>query len=73
MLKADRGITRVDVIDTFAELFAMRGVPKHICSDNGPKFIANELRTWLKRVGVSKLFIEPVSPWENGYAESFHS
>ncbi len=73
VLKADRGIMSVDVIDSLAELFAMRGVPKHIRSDNGPEFIANELRTWLDRVGVSTLSIEPGSPWENGYAESFHS
>ena len=72
-LKVDRGITSSDVIDTLTELFAMRGVPKHIRSDNGPEFIANELRAWLGRVGVSTLYIEPGSPWENGYAESFHS
>jgi transposase InsO family protein len=73
VLKADRGITSVDVIDSLAELFAMRGVPKHIRSDNGPEFIAKELRAWLDRVGVSTLYIEPGSPWENGFAESFHS
>lgn len=72
-LKADRGITSDDVVDALAELFAMRGVPKHIRSDNGPEFTANELRAWLGRVGVSTLYIEPGSPWENGYAESFHS
>ena len=72
-LKVDRGITSSDVIDTLAELFAMRGVPKHIRSDIGPEFIANDLRAWLGRVGVSTLYIEPGSPWENGYAESFHS
>jgi len=71
-LKVDRGITSGDVIDTLAELFAIRGVPKHIRSDNGPEFIANELRAWLDRVGVSTLYIEPGSPWENGFAESFH-
>jgi putative transposase len=48
-------------------------VPKHIRSDNGPEFIANELRTLLDRVGVLTLYIEPGSPWENGYAESFYS
>jgi transposase InsO family protein len=73
MLKADRGITSADVIDSLAELFATRGVPKHIRSDNGPEFIANELRAWLDRVGVSTLCIEPSSPWENGFAEGFHS
>jgi transposase InsO family protein len=73
VLKADRGITSAYVIDSLAELFAMRGVPKHIRSDSGPEFIANELRAWLDRVGVSTLYIEPASPRENGFAESFHS
>ena len=72
VLKVDRGITSEDVIDTLAELFAMRGVPKHVRSDNGPEFVANALREWLGRVGVTTLYIEPGSPWENGFAESFH-
>jgi putative transposase len=55
-----------------SELFAMRGVPRHIRSDNGPEFIAQTLRRWHKQVGVGTLYIEPGSPWENGYAESFH-
>lgn len=71
-LKVDRGITSEDVIDTLAELFATRGVPRHIRSDNGPEFIAKALRRWLEQVGVEALYIEPGSPWENGYAESFH-
>lgn len=71
-LKADRGITSEDVIDTLAELFATRGVPRHIRSDNGPEFIAKALRRWLGQVSVEALYIEPGSPWENGYAESFH-
>ena len=72
-LKVDRSITSEDVIDTLAELFAMRGVPRCIRSDNGPEFIAKSLQRWLNRVAVETLFIEPGSPWENGYAESFHS
>lgn len=72
-LKVARSITSEDVIDTLAELFSMRGVPKCIRSDNGPEFIAKNLRGWLSRVSVETLFIEPGSPWENGYAESFHS
>ena len=71
-LKVGRGITSEDVIDTLAELLAMRGVPKHIRCDNGPEFVANALRQWLSHVGVATLYIEPGSPWENGYAESFH-
>lgn len=72
-LKVDRNITSEDVIDTLAELFAMRGVPKHIRSDNGPEFIAHALTGWFEKTGVAALYIEPGSPWENGYAESFFS
>jgi putative transposase len=72
-LKVDRSITSEDVIDTLAELFAMRGVPKCIRSDNGPEFIAQAIRRWLDQVDVEALYIEPGSPWENGYVESFHS
>lgn len=72
-LKVDRSITSEDVIDTLAELFAMHGVPKHIRSDNGPEFIATAIRRWLDRLEIEALYIEPGAPWENGYAESFHS
>lgn len=72
-LKVDRSITSEDVIDTLAELFAMRGVPRCIRSDNGPEFIAHAIRRWLAQVDVQTLYVEPGSPWENGYAESFHS
>jgi transposase InsO family protein len=72
-LKVDRSITSEDVIDTLAELFAMRGVPQCIRSDNGPEFVANAIQRWLSQLEVETLYIEPGSPWENGYAESFHS
>lgn len=72
-LKVNRSITSEDVIDTLAELFAMRGVPRCIRSDNGPEFVAKEIQRWLKQLEVETLYIEPGSPWENGYAESFHS
>jgi putative transposase len=72
-LKVDRSITSEDVIDTLAELFAMRGVPRHIRSDNGPEFIARAIQRWLAQVEVETLYVEPGSPWENGFAESFHS
>ena len=49
-----------------------RGIPEHIRSDNGPEFIAQELRKWLGKVGTGVLYIEPGSPWENGYCESFN-
>jgi putative transposase len=72
-LKVDRSIRSEDVIDTLAELFAMRGVPGHVRSDNGPEFIARAIRRWLAQVEVGTLYIEPGAPWENGYAESFNS
>ena len=72
-LKVDRSIRSEDVIDTLAELFAMRGVPGHVRSDNGPEFIAHAIRRWLEQVEVKTLYIEPGAPWENGYAESFNS
>jgi putative transposase len=72
-LRVDREVTSEDVIDTLAELFAISGVPNHIRSHNGPEFIADALRHWLDHVGVGTLSIEPGRPWENGYAESFHS
>lgn len=72
-LKVDRSITSQDVLDTLAELFAMRGVPQHIRSDNGPEFIAHAIRDWLQLLGVETWYIEPGAPWENGYAESFNS
>jgi putative transposase len=72
-LKVARSITSEDVIDTLAELFAMRGVPRCVRSDNGPEFIARAIREWFASTGVTSLYIEPGAPWENGYAESFHS
>jgi putative transposase len=72
-LKVARSITSEDVIDALAELFAMRGVPQHIRSDNGPEFVAHAIQRWIAQVGVTTLYIAPGSPWENGYAESFHS
>ena len=72
-LKVDRGITAEDVIDTLAELLAMRGVPRAIRSDNGPEFVALAIQRWLAQVDVQTLYVAPGSPWENGYAESFHS
>lgn len=72
-LKVARGITAEDVVDTLAELFAMRGVPRHIRSDNGPEFIAQVIRRWLEQTGVGARYVDPGAPWQNGYAESFHS
>ena len=67
-----RKITSQEVIDKLFEMFILRGIPEHIRSDNGPEFTAKAIRKWLSRIGVKTLFIEPGSPWENGYIESFN-
>ena len=71
-IRADRHIRSSDVIETLAGLMARRGVPDHIRSDNGPEFTAKAIREWLAGVGARTLYIEPGSPWENGYVESFN-
>ena len=60
------------VLHVLADLIIRRGIPAHIRSDNGPEFCAKAVRGWLGRLGVGTLFIEPGSPWENGYNESFN-
>jgi putative transposase len=72
-LEARRSFRSGDVIDVLKELFLIRGTPEHIRSDNGPEFIAQAIGVWLGSAKVGTLYIEPGSPWENGYAESFHS
>ena len=72
VLEVERSITSRDVIDLLAELFIIRGVPGCIRSDNGPEFIATAIRWYLERANVGTLYIQKGSPWENGYAESFH-
>ena len=67
-----RKLSRDDVLERLSDLFVRRGVPEHIRSDNGPEFTAKAVRDWLGRVGVKTLFIEPGSPWENGYVECFN-
>jgi len=72
-IRVGRRLNSHDVIDTLAEVMVERGVPAHIRSDNGPEFIAIRLRKWLAGLGTRPLYIEPGSPWENGYCESFNS
>jgi len=70
--KVNRKIGSQDVIDELFNLIIYRGIPEHIRSDNGPEFTAKAVRSWLNRLGVKTMFIEPGSPWENGYIESFN-
>jgi len=72
VLEVRRSFKSSDVIDVLKDLFAIRQAPVHIRSDNGPEFIAREIRSWLESTRVQTLYIEPGAPWENGYAESFH-
>jgi transposase InsO family protein len=67
-----RRLNSQDVLYRLGELFVHRGSPEYIRSDNGPEFTAKAVREWLARVSVQTLFIEPGSPWENGYIESFN-
>lgn len=72
LFKVGRKLTTEDVLECLIELFCARGIPKHIRSDNGSEFTAKRIRKWLHELGTKTLFIEPGSPWENGYIESFN-
>jgi putative transposase len=71
-MAVERKIKSNDVLFCLSDLFLLYGIPDHIRSDNGSEFTARLVREWLKRIGVRTLFIEPGSPWENGYNESFN-
>jgi putative transposase len=68
----ERRLQSDDVLSCLADLFVKHGVPEYIRSDNGSEFTAHIVRHWLKKIGVQTLYIEPGSPWENGYNESFN-
>lgn len=67
-----RKLTSEDVLARLSDLFVRRGVPDYVRSDNGPEFTATRVKDWLARVDVKTLLIEPGSPWENGYIETFN-
>jgi putative transposase len=71
-IRVARRLRSYEVIEALADVMLRRGVPENIRSDNGPEFVAKELRQWLRKVGTGTLYIEPGSPWENGYCESFN-
>jgi putative transposase len=71
-IDVERRLRSDDVLWKLEQLFVERGLPDHIRSDNGSEFTARAVRGWLKKLGVNTLFIEPGSPWENGYIESFN-
>jgi len=71
-IRVARRINSFGVLETMADVMLMRGVPEHIRSDNGAEMTAKVVRGWLTQVGAKTLYIEPGSPWENGYCESFN-
>ena len=68
-----RKLKSTDVIDVLSDQFILRGVPEHIRSDNGPEFVAKAVQDWIGPVGAKTAYIEPGSPWENGFVESFNA
>ena len=73
MIRVDRKLNSTNVVDALTDLFILRGPPAYIRSDNGPEFIAQSVRDWIAAVGARTAYIEPGSPWENGYCESFNA
>ena len=71
-IRVERKLNSTNVVDVLSDLFILRGVPGHIRSDNGPEFVARIVREWIATVGAKTAYIEPGSPWENGYCESFN-
>jgi putative transposase len=71
-IRVARRINSLGVLETMADVMIARGVPAHIRSDNGAEMTAKIVRSWLASVGAETLYIEPGSPWENGYCESFN-
>lgn len=72
-IEGQRHIAGADVVRVLKKLFALHGAPQHVRCDNGPEFVCAAVRRWLHRRKVSALYIEPGSPWENGYVESYHA
>ena len=73
VLQPERRIGAADVIELVKTAIAEHGAPEFIRSDNGSEFIAKELQRWLAKNNIKTIYIEPGSPWENGFVESFHS
>ena len=73
VIRVDRKLNSTDLVDALKDLFILRGAPEFIRSDNGAEFIAKKVRAWIGAVGAKTAFIEPGSPWENGYCESFNA
>ena len=72
-IRVKRKLNSTDVIDALTDLFILRGPPAFVRSDNGPEFVAKDVRAWIETVGAKTAFIEPGPPWKNGYVESFNA
>jgi len=72
-IRVKRKLNSTDVIDALTDLFILRGPPAYVRSDDGPEFVAKDVRAWIEAVGAKTAFIEPGRPWENGYVESFNA
>ena len=72
-IRVDRKLNSQNVLDVLTDLFIIRGFPEYIRSDKGPEFVAKSVRNWISAVGAKTAYIEPGSPWENGYCESFNA
>ena len=73
MVRCEQRWSSAKVIEALADMMVMKGVPEHLRSDNGLEFVARDLRQWLANTSAKTLYIEPGSPWENGFCESFNS
>jgi putative transposase len=73
LVRWERRWSSAKMIEALVDVMLMKGVPEHLRSDNGPEFVAKDLRKWLVKTGAKSLYIEHDSPWENGYCESFNS
>jgi len=71
-IRVGRSLRGPEVIETLSDAMLSHGIPEHIRSDNGPEMTSKLVRNWLQQIGVQTLFIEPDSPWENGYNEPFN-
>jgi transposase InsO family protein len=71
-IRVARRLTAIGVIETLADAMLLEGIPTFIRSDNGPEMVVKVLRQWLSGLGTKSLYIEPGSPWENGFCESFN-
>ena len=72
-IRVDRKLNSDNVIDVLSDLFILRGIPLSIPSDNGPEFVAQAVQDWIEAVGAKTAYIEPGSPWENEFCESFNA